>query len=116
MKNLKEFKELIIRYETITFEEICEKWNDADIFHAERITGFGDSDTCTLCQSTIVNGIVSCSLCVWGNGGDAQCNWGPHRDTYFMVGYANTPEELLTAFRLRAAHMRKHLKSIGVDF
>lgn len=103
IKNLEEFKELIRRYESITLEEINDAWLEG--MGAERVarylTGFGDSLTCSLCKAVE----ICCRSCVYGitNG----CLDGKNEETYCNIKYAKSPDELLSAFRGRADHMKK---------
>lgn len=109
-KNLKEFKALILRYESITIEEIesiSETWRKPNI-----LTGFGSERTCTLCNNIVV--CNDCEGCVWGYY--FACSHGLNGHTYLAIrGYKND-NDLLIAFRKRANHMRNHLKSLNINF
>jgi hypothetical protein len=121
MKNLKEFKKLIKRYETITLDEIKKEWKriqsryeDDEIsefttvgfFTAEHLTGFGFSSSCTLCRA-VYN---SCNDCVYGES--CGCVNGKNQKTYKKIEDCKTPKGLLTAFRKRAEHLKTHYKEI----
>lgn len=113
MKNLPEFKALIERYESVTIEDIVDKWgddNDAS-FTAGLLTGYGSAETCTLCKA--VN--VECYACVWRCLTSSLCSCDRTNTTYWDIMDATTPTELLTAFRARAAYMRKVLKDGGIE-
>ena len=120
MKNLKEFKELIIRYETITLEEIKKEWNirkdvgeneDVGYYTIQKLTGFGSPWCCTLCQAAkTVNDIVCCDDCVYGES--YGCFHNENEKTYQKIEDAKTPKGLLTAIRNRAKHLRKSYKEI----
>ena len=97
-KNLKEFKALKKRYESITLEEIKED-GFAEYFTAQKLTGFGVPNLCTLCQSCG----ESCSNCVYGKIG---CMGGINNKTYYRISNATTPLKLRNAFRARAKHMK----------
>lgn len=109
VKNLPEFKALIERYKTITLQEIedvliAEEWPTAA---KKRLTGFGEHNTCTLCVAAgrIGNWGETCSGCVYrGNMGCFR-----HK-TYDMISNAEGPDELLAAYRARAAYMETLLK------
>ena len=120
MKNKKEFERLIERYESITLDDIqnipC--WNNENEHTGYRVagilTGFGERDSCTLCIA--VNG--HCSQCTWyvlrkylGYLG-YPCNTEETSETYEDIEYADTPGDLLLAFKNRAEHMRNHLKKV----
>ena len=119
MKNLKEFKELIERYETITLEEIKTEWKKQKGLHRDNIyigysaivslTGFGSQSTCTLCQATKTD-FVHCNDCVYGKS--FGCLNDDNEKSYDNVENARTPKGLLTAFRNRAEHLRKTYKEI----
>ena len=96
-KNLKEFKALIKRYESITLEEIKERFLDyiRMLSIAKVLTGFGSPETCTLCK-------VLCRNCVYTYG----CSSDISKKTYERICYADTPIKLLNAFRARAKHMK----------
>ena len=103
-KNLKEFKALIKRYETITLDEIEECVKVYYFFNdeiAQALTGFGVTETCTLCLA--VN--HKCKYCVFYAGSD-YCMQEENEETYYRIAYAKTPRELLSAFRARAKHMK----------
>jgi len=120
MKNLKEFKELIERYETITLEEIKTEWKkrkDLNWGHsdyaayetANRLTGFGSSSTCTLCQA-VKQEFVRCGDCVYGES--YGCVNDGNEKTYQKIENTKTPKGLLTAFRNRAKHLKTTYKEI----
>jgi hypothetical protein len=136
MKNLKEFKELIQRYETITLEEIKETWkeNDAKLWRkyyyryssegdyvAEDLTGFGSPQKCILCTAIK----KKCSVCVWGidttenswykTDKNYSCCKNENEKTYKAIEYAKSPEELLQAFRNRAIRMRERLEELNIE-
>ena len=103
-KNLKEFKELIERYETITLEEIKET-EFVKEYTAKGLTGFGDPKTCSLCK-------VGCTDCVYGSiiSTGEDCLGGENKKTYTRIESADTPLKLRNAFRARAKHMKTLLK------
>ncbi len=115
MVNRKEFEELIQRYESITLEQINDVWVDNQIRSdaANKLTGFGGSN-CTLCLS--VNKV--CRDCVWSTGQRddfISCISNTNRnigDSYLNIQYPKTPENILSAFKVRAKVMRNHIKKI----
>jgi hypothetical protein len=120
MKNLPEFKALIIRYETITIDEIKKK--DCNL---ELLTGFGSCITCTLCKKVGYDKKSkeeSCIYCVyyelnnWLRIFGMPCNTRENAETYNAICKAETPEELLKAYWLRAKHMRSILKKLNIEF
>lgn len=119
MKNLPEFKALIERYESVTIEEIQEKWgddNDAS-FTAGLLTGYDSQSTCTLCKAVPKDngGYALCKYCTWVSITENICFQGDNRITYEAIDEAKSPEHLLTAFRARAAYMRQVLKDGGIE-
>ena len=122
IKNKKEFKALVERYETIGLEEIKEAWDSIisstqnysgkyGIPAARELTGFGSMKTCVLCIS-VKN---KCSVCVYSYRytEDFGCINEKNYPTFEGIKTTDTPEELLEAFRKRAEHLRtnyaKHL-------
>jgi len=103
-KNLKEFKALKKRYESITLEEIkgftligCKSPNE--------LVGFRSRDTCTLCK-------YGCHVCVYRENvrQNLACLNGENRETYINISNAIESIKLLNAFRARAKHMETILK------
>jgi len=108
-KNIKEARELVKRYETITLEEIKNMYCDAN-----DLTGFGSIETCTLC----IKADYDCSDCIYhkidkfGFGDTVRCYDDDNAKTYDRIDEADTPVKLRNAFRARA----KHIKSILEKF
>jgi len=115
MKNLPEFKALILRYESITENEInplidvFEKEFGTGLFYANSIakvlTGYGSPETCTLCQAVDID----CSKCMYEN------YHGCVNTTFDMIYHADSTEELLSAFKARAKYMRELLISKNIE-
>lgn len=104
MKNLKEFKALIERYESITKEEIegckCYTYDHTRLYAYDimnELTGFGGTDTCSLCLAVEHD----CYLCVYGN--DLKCI---EDSTYDRIIDAFDTDCLLQALRNRANYMK----------
>ena len=98
-KNLKEFKTLIKRYETITIEEVTKGFTrSTNSLVANRLTGFGNCASCTLCK-------VECEKCVYLLTSDT-CDHGINKKTFLRIINAGTPLKLFNAFRARAKHMK----------
>ncbi len=91
-KNIKEAKELVDRYESITLEEIKNN------FDPEELTGFGNAFSCILCLA-----VKKCKYCIYVSG----CVDGKNEKSYDRIYYAYTPTKLRNAFRARAKHIRK---------
>jgi hypothetical protein len=107
-ENIQAFKDLIEKYEGITLKEIQKCWDAKDTEEAAKyLTGFGTCMTCTLCRSVH----ECCTECVYFRKRKSDhlycCNTGENAKTYDAINKAETPEELLKAFRKRAKHMRK---------
>ena len=115
-KNIKEFKELILRYESITLEEIKKhqmkpEFMRAGCFNLSGLTGFGNPDTCTLCKAVDSD----CYECAWHDTSNyftsgADCDSGNNEQTFMNIAFAETPQELKAAYKARANHMRNILK------
>lgn len=110
MKNLKEFKALIERYETIQLPEIEAAFKIPDCEVKKYLTGFGNWETCSLCQAVSFGYLVECSDCMYEK--NLGCIYGVAKatKTYESIDLADTPKQLLTAYRNRAKFMRKLLR------
>ena len=110
MKNLKEFKELILRYEGITLEDIENV--SGEIFYgndvSNKLTGHGASTSCSLCIA--VERV--CESCVYGKR--FACIKLNNQETYDAIDEAESQKELKAAFQNRAKHMRKILTEKGL--
>lgn len=122
--NIKAFKKLILRYESITLEEI----RDAHFFDDPLaiLTGFGNGRLCTLCLEAgkilNVSGLdsfsQSCPACIWDKTKKVvpcywyPCNSGINEKTYKQIEDFKTPLGLLKAYRSRAKHMRSVLDTL----
>jgi hypothetical protein len=124
-KNLKAFYALIKRYRGITLSEInsekkkliqLRKKNGyyGHLYYqlAEKLTGFGSNDTCTLCKPTIcLNSVYAVGYTDYDNRRTLFCvGVKEHRKTYNKIQNANTSEQLLSAFKARANYMDQWLK------
>lgn len=104
MDNLKEFIDLIVRYETIEIDEIQDVidsnvYTDM-VYVLQALTGFGAQSTCKLCLACT----ESCYMCVYG------CDYNCTSDiSYDLIKNAKNANELLLAYRNRARYMRKYL-------
>ena len=102
-KNLKEFKALIKRYESITLEKIKEEAKNSPMnYIAHKLTGFGNADTCILCKAWE----IGCDECIYNIQTGRDCNCGINTKTYMSILDADTPVNLRNAFRARAKHMK----------
>jgi hypothetical protein len=138
--NIKETKELIKRYNTITLEEI--KACDAPLpesisrhayqslfsltssLRANKLTGFGATRDCTLCQAVVIrlHGYKSfqCDKCIhsinFRGDIDTTCpcatKFHTGHKTYFRINSANTPTKLKNAFRARAKYLQSLLDQL----
>lgn len=110
-KNIKEFKQLIERYESITLEEIRENQEDPLL-----LTGFGSSYSCKLCTNIQVF-TDNCTGCVYHEIERTiySCNFGKNEKTYQMISSAENANDLLKAFKARAGYMRQILTELKLD-
>ena len=120
-KNIKEAKELIERYESVTLEEIKEESKKTRWWLiARKLTGFGEAQTCTLCIAVRYpqdGGCGSrCPMCVHGYTNmmfGVSCINGPGEKTANRIDGAETPTTLRNAFRARAKYLREVLARHG---
>lgn len=122
--NIKAFKALILKYESITEEDIekAEKEHQP-LFIAQSLTGFGYNSTCTLCLEArklacIDNSNIYCEYCIW--------NKHEHLTKDYIRGYSCINNNNNLTWRLiyfnptnihnyknRAKLMREVLKKLG---
>lgn len=105
--NIKEFWELIDRYESITLKEI-KKEPIIDYFAKKLLTGFGNLNTCTLCHVCRLN----CFFCVYGYIN--ACSDKSFEESYDEIYDAETPKGLLKAYRNRAKVMKNQAALHGI--
>lgn len=110
VKNRKEFEELASRYENI--EQIIHDYFEGavpkkiDNYVKNKLTGFGDTLTCTLCKPILTN----CHYCVYDVGfASASCNSGDNEATYYAIVNSYTTEGYIKACHARADRMREIL-------
>ncbi len=125
-QHLKAVKELIAKYRSITLKDIefyrpqCLPnsridWKGNTLYSgiANILTGYGSTTTCSLCISTNTKS----KDCIYFNfsdfkeDGGAYCRYGNPElvRTYYNIGNAESPQELLDAFRERANLLEKYL-------
>lgn len=109
--NIKEAKELIIRYNYITVLEINKIIKKHNIKHvgsklANILTGYGNPNTCTLCKCINEN----CKLCIYIEL--KGCSHNNNSITFNNIHLANTSKELKAAFRARAKHIQSILDKL----
>ena len=114
IKNENEFRELIIKYRSVTEEQLLEAEKTINFEYAKppdflnEITGFGSQRSCTLCTSVDRH----CKRCMWGAkkgvyGEPYPCT---SHHTYKSIGKAKTIKSLLKAVKNRADYMEKYLE------
>jgi len=105
-KNIKEAKELVDRYESITLEEI--EGDGRGYLNVEILTGFGSTDSCTLCQAVSHKSCIpNCGECFYEIITATLCDQGVNAESFDGICGADTPIKLRNAFRARAKHIRK---------
>lgn len=131
IENIKEAKELLQKYRSITLNELKESLKDGDDIIAKslsRITGFGSSSSCTLCRSLDDSSDFSCRLCsscVWKSLSISK-KYGYYciasyqirnkiddqvRKTYRDIEYSENLEELLNSIKSRADLLEKAIEA-----
>lgn len=129
--NVQEAVDLIKRYESITLKEIKKMFKEGLMPEKEglmpesvanKLTGFGNAGTCTLCKAVGYGWRESsadkCPQCIHGYNhkieGVACITGGEAGETAHRIDHANTPVKLRNAFRKRAIYLRKILKRRGI--
>lgn len=111
-QNEKEFKALIKTYESITLEQLQKTGREVVPFYSStltRITGFGGWGTCTLCKPISTSDTVRCKECVYFFTSEERmsCAIRENFESYHDIEKSSSIENLLTAIKARAKHMRK---------
>jgi hypothetical protein len=118
--NIKALRELIERYDSLSPNEVNDKWNNITrrlpedqygshaCIVANELTGFGKGNTCTLCMAAE----NICELCVFEELFGCV-NKAPK--TYKAISNAKNPEQLLKAFKNRARYLRMKFKKLLDD-
>ena len=114
-KNIKEAKELVLRYESIDLEEIRKAFH-MEYDPALELTGFGDSSKCSLCVVR-ADTRPRCRTCIYGATKWSGLGWvnGASLKTYNRIAEASTPVKLRNAFKARARYIRSRLKELGEE-
>lgn len=104
MKNLKEAKELLEKYKSITLEQLEKDYKENPILvgfdFLNKITGFGDTNSCILC--TAVN--EGCVNCIYSFRIDERPF--PCLDKiYIEMDRATSAEELFNAIQKRISYL-----------
>ena len=118
IKNLKEFEQLILRYESITLEEIENLSKKCGLLFNEipnELTGFGRSLTCTLCIE-VSDCYKECIYYIASNG-ETCCYDGLDyiENSYRMIENAKNSKQLLKAFKYRAKCMRRFARANKIN-
>ena len=125
-RNIKEVKALVNKYNSITITDIRRELyqSNADTFEsqyiANKLTGFGSTDSCTLClalRNSFAHHYTSCihtNYVLLGEVGCSSIN-GKSRATYMAIDEASDPSELLQAFKDRAEYLHTLINSYNED-
>lgn len=104
--NTEAFKELIDIYSDFTVEELTEFWMGNGQQTMRELTGFSSVHSCILCKAAE----GKCVNCLYKfrepNGEMFPCI----EETYDLIEYAETPEELYDALQKRIEFMKEVLK------
>ena len=119
IKNIEEAKKLVERYNSITLAEIKQAWNYRGVVAANKLTGFGNPLTCTLCIAVISKDKrTECKYCIYNFDNsdeekmNGRCSNGENIKSYMDIWGATSPRKLLNAFRRRAKHLEKIIKEV----
>lgn len=113
IKNIKEAKELVKRYRSITIQEIesvrCYCIGNFGRGIANALTGF-DSGDCLLCVK-VNNNCPDCIYTFFSN--KDRCHKGKYSPSFARIQFAETPEQLIKAVNKRAGILENLIKRIG---
>lgn len=120
-RNIKAAKELLVKYESITIDQITKVYNmiieqeGEDITPSgydvmERITGFSSIAKCMLCQEAkklSQKNIYYCQCCIYtiNSSDDYLCV----EETYKALGNAHTPEDIYNALQARIEFLKQSI-------
>lgn len=120
-RNIKAAKELLVKYESITIDQITKVYNmiieqeGEDITPSgydvmERITGFSSITKCILCQEAkklSQKNIYYCQCCIYtiNSSDDYLCV----EETYKALGNAHTPEDIYNALQARIEFLKQSI-------
>lgn len=106
--NIEAFKELIDIYSDFTIEELTEFWILDGKWTMRELTGFSSND-CRLCKAAN----EKCGNCLYSIDYPNKCKeYVPCvEETYNLIEYAKTPQELYDALQKRIEFMKEVLKS-----
>ena len=106
IKNLKEAKQLVKKYRSITVPMIREMAEATMRDVIEKITGFGWAGSCSLCEN------IECEECIYGVLTRDACDDGINSITYDNICDAKNPKELKKAVGQRADYIEKLIKQV----
>ena len=119
MNNIRQFKNLIKKYESITLEKLTNprlEWMGSKTI-MNYLTGFGNTDTCRLCiragelsMERYGNKLGMCIFCVWVIATGDVCYGGNNEKTYEAIKKARNRVKLLEAVKQRAEYMKTVLE------
>lgn len=103
MNNLKEAKELLEKYKSITLKQLEDAYLNGDKGHRIlfKITGFGVTNYCMLCLS--VNGI--CNDCIYSFRIESENDIPCVDKIYNEMHRASSAEELFNALQKRISYL-----------
>jgi len=102
--NIKEFKELIKTYESLTVKTLKGIWKKNGNMTMGELTGFNHSNECTLCVA--VKG--KCMSCVYNN--HFGCTHGKFSDTFHKISITKSPVMLRKHLLARIKLMKELIK------
>ena len=115
--NVEAAKELIKKYRSFSVKNIKDMENISTGGYgysyghnmAIFLTGFGSYLNCTLCKAVSYD----CRFCIYdGIKSYGHCFNNQHKFSYYEIDKAETPYQLWLAFRRRANHIEKYLKTL----
>lgn len=108
-RDIKALKKLVEKYRSVTLEQIEKEWDDNGSLTMRKITGFGQTEMCTVCKAAEYENSF-CIKCFWSiidNGNFIPCI---EAKTYNDIADSLIPQDCLKAVKARADYIEKMLK------
>lgn len=112
-ENIKEAKELLIKYKSLTLEQITECFDKLkDTYNTitgylvmRELTGFGTCYTCSLCK--VINS--NCDICIYSIYSVKE-EYSCVNESYYLIAKAKTPDRIFYGVQKRIEFLENTIK------